>query len=244
MSINHLPRFHVAGPLALGATLVLDAATLRHMQALRLHPGDHVTLFNGDGTEHVAELIDLAKRGAVVQVRSGAVVDREAPVPVVLAQGICAADRMDLLIQKATELGVTRIIPVISARTVVRLSTERQERREAHWQNVAIAACEQCGRNTIPEVASSIRFDAFMAEMPTTDLRLMLDPAGAVRLRDLPPPASVLVAVGPEGGFTGDERMLLADRGFSAVRFGPRVLRTETAPLAVMAAMQAMWGDA
>jgi 16S rRNA (uracil1498-N3)-methyltransferase len=237
------PRFHVEAPVRLNATIVLDAATTRHLQALRLRRGDQIVLFNGDGHESVAELIELAKRGAVVQVRSEAAVDRESPLSITLAQGICTAERMDLVIQKATELGVQRIIPVITSRTVMRLSEERQERRETHWQNVAIAACEQCGRNRIPEVAPSIRFDAFIASLPPTESRIVCSPTGDDRLHSLPAASSVLVFVGPEGGIAKDERELLADREFRFVRFGPRVLRTETAPLAILATLQALWGD-
>jgi 16S rRNA (uracil1498-N3)-methyltransferase len=237
------PRIHVDAPVRLNATIVLDAATTRHLQALRLRRGDQIVLFNGDGHESVAELIEIAKRGAVVQVRGEAAVDRESPLSITLAQGICAAERMDLVIQKATELGVSRIIPVITSRTVMRLSEERQERRETHWQNVAIAACEQSGRNRIPEVAPSIRFDAFIASLPAAELRLACSPSGNDRLRSIPAASSALVFIGPEGGIAKDERELLADREFRFVRFGPRVLRTETAPLAILATMQALWGD-
>ncbi|MSQ19310.1 MAG: 16S rRNA (uracil(1498)-N(3))-methyltransferase [Betaproteobacteria bacterium] len=241
--LSSAPRFHVDAPVRLHATIVLDAATTRHVQALRLRRGDQIVLFNGDGHESVAELIELAKRGAVVQVRSEMAVDRESPLRVILAQGICAAERMDLVIQKATELGVHRIVPVITSRTVMRLSEERQERRETHWQNVAIAACEQSGRNRIPEVSPAVRFDAFIAGIPEADLRIACSPTGDDRLRTLPVASSIVVFIGPEGGIAKDERELLSDRQFRFVRFGPRVLRTETAPLAMLATMQALWGD-
>jgi 16S rRNA (uracil1498-N3)-methyltransferase len=237
------PRFHVASPLRPSATIVLDAPTTRHIHALRLRSADQIILFNGDGHEAVAELIEIAKRGAIVRVQGESAVDRESPLDITLAQGICAAERMDLVIQKATELGVTRIIPVVTSRTIMRLSDERQERRETHWRNVAIAACEQCGRNRIPDVAPSIRFDAFIAGLPAAALRIATSPDGEDRLRSLAPAASILVFIGPEGGIAKDERELLADRDFRFVRFGPRVLRTETAPLAILATIQALWGD-
>ncbi len=236
-------RFHVNAPLRSGATIVLDAPTTRHVQALRLRRGDQVVLFNGDGQECVAELIELAKRGAVVQVRSREAIDRESPLSIILAQGICAAERMDLVIQKATELGVTRVVPVVTSRTIMRLSDERQERRETHWQNVAIAACEQCGRNQIPEIAPSVRFDAFIATLPEAALRIASSPTGEFRLRSLSAASPILIFIGPEGGIARDERALLVDREFRFVRFGPRVLRTETAPLAMIATIQALWGD-
>ncbi len=241
--LSAAPRFHVVAPARVGATIVLDGSTTRHIQALRLRRGDQIVLFNGDGHECVAELIELAKRGAVVQVRSEAAVDRESALAITLAQGICAAERMDLVIQKATELGVTRIIPVVTSRTIMRLSDERQERRETHWQNVAIAACEQCGRNRVPDINPSIRFDAFVAELPEAALRIASSPVGDDRLRSMSPAASVLLFIGPEGGIARDERELLADRDFRFVRFGPRILRTETAPLAMLATIQALWGD-
>jgi 16S rRNA (uracil1498-N3)-methyltransferase len=241
--VSNIPRFYVADRLHQGATQTLDAATSRHVQALRLRRGDRVALFNGDGHEYAAELIDLSRRGAVVLVRAATHADRESPLPVVLAQGVCAADRMDLVIQKATELGVARIIPVVTSRSIVRLSNERQERRETHWQNVAIAACEQCRRNRIPQVDATIKFDAFIASLPDADARIVLAGDGEARLGMLPKPASVLLFVGPEGGLAAEERALLASRAFTEVRFGPRVLRTETAPIAAIATMQAFWGD-
>ncbi len=223
--------------------MVLDASTTRHIQALRLRHGDEIVLFSGDGHECIAEVIELAKRGTVVRVQSESAVDRESALAITLAQGICAAERMDLVIQKATELGVTRIIPVTTSRTIMRLSDERQERRETHWRNVAIAACEQCGRNRVPTVAPSIRFDAFIASLPAAQLRIAASPTGADRLRSIDPADSILMFIGPEGGITQGERELLIDREFRFVRFGPRVMRTETAPLAMLATIQALWGD-
>lgn len=241
------PRLHVANRLYVNATITLDAPSSRHVQALRLRRGDRVTLFNGDGCEYGAELIEIAKRGAIVQVREASEHDSESPLSITLAQGVCAAERMDWVIQKATELGVARITPVITSRSIMRLSSERQERRETHWQNVAIAACEQCHRNRIPEVLVAQRFDQFIATPPAAQLRIALDPHAQARISDLPAPtsedATVLLFVGPEGGVAPDEHALLADRGFRFVRFGPRVLRTETAPLAAIATLQAMWGD-
>lgn len=228
-------------------TVTLDAPTSRHVQALRLRRGDRISLFNGDGIEYGAELIELAKRGAIVQIHDAIERDTESPLDITLAQGVCAAERMDWVIQKSTELGVARIVPVITSRSIVRLSTERQERRETHWQNVAIAACEQCRRNRVPEVLVAQRFDHFIGSLPPADVRIALEPQASTRIGDLAAPSvrtpTVLLFVGPEGGVAQDERALLADRGFMFVRFGPRVLRTETAPLAVIATLQARWGD-
>jgi 16S rRNA (uracil1498-N3)-methyltransferase len=238
-----VPRLHQSEGLAPGAIVRLDEGALRHVAALRLQRGDAVVLFGGDGDEYEAELVELTKRGAAAKVVERRTIDRESPLAITLAQGVCAADRMDLVIQKATELGVQIIQPVITTRTVIRLSGERQDRREQHWQAVAIAACEQCGRNRLPAILPSIKLDEFVATLPAAELRVMLAPAGTARIASLAPARSVLLAVGPEGGLTDDERALLASRDFVGVRLGPRILRTETAPLAAIAALQALWGD-
>ena len=150
---------------------------------------------------------------------------------------------MDATLQKSTELGVSRIVPVASERSIVRLSSDRADRRVAHWRNVVIAACEQCGRNHVPEVAAIIDFDAFLGRAASDGLRLLLAPDADRDLKQLEPPGKVTLLVGPEGGLAPEERQRAERRGFVPVRFGPRVLRTETAPLATIAAMQALWGD-
>jgi len=238
-----VPRLFQAEGLAPGAVISLSEGAFRHVLALRLERGDAVVLFSGDGDEYDCELVDLGKRGAAAKVRERRTVDRESPLDVTLVQGICSADRMDLVIQKATELGVRRIQPVITSRTVIRLSSDRQERREQHWRAVAIAACEQCGRNEVPAIGSSLKLDEYIASAPDAEAKLVLSPLGEQRLGDLPHARSAIIAIGPEGGLTSEERALFASRGFVGVRFGPRILRTETAPLAVIASLQALWGD-
>jgi 16S rRNA (uracil1498-N3)-methyltransferase len=225
----------------------LPERAARHVAALRLQLGDPLTLFSGDGFESAAVLTGIGKRGVTAAVRERRAIDRESPLEVRLAQGVCAGDRMDLVLQKATELGVAAIQPVVTARSVVRLSTERQERRESHWQNVVIAACEQCGRNRVPRVAPSLGFGQFFGELPgapaEAGTRVLLAPDGEATVRSLMPRAPVTVLIGPEGGLAPEERALAVAAGFRPVRFGPRVLRTETAPLAALAAMQALYGD-
>jgi 16S rRNA (uracil1498-N3)-methyltransferase len=237
------PRLYCAEGLALGAIVKLSEAAFRHVAALRLSEGDVVTLFAGDGDEYPAELIELSKRAAVCKIIERRAVDRESPVAITLVQGVCAADRMDLLVQKGTELGVHAIQPVITSRTVIRLSHERQERRHQHWINVALAACEQCGRNRIPTIDPTLKLEDWIATGPTAEAKIILSPQGSTRLTEMPRSASAIVAIGPEGGLTQDEHALLMSRGFTPVRFGPRIMRTETAPLAVIAALQALWGD-
>lgn len=238
------PRLYHDGPLSPGAIIELPDRATRHVQALRLRTDDAVMLFNGDGTEWHGTLSGLGRRGASVALIRQVAVERESPLAVHLVQGICAADRMDLVLQKATELGVADIQPIVTSRTVVRLSAERQERRHQHWQNVVIAACEQCGRNAIPTVQRGIDFTAWLAQPPGEGpLRILLSPEGTMRLRDLAAPRGATVLIGPEGGLAPDERERAIAAGFVPVRFGPRILRTETAPLAALAAMQALWGD-
>ena len=150
---------------------------------------------------------------------------------------------MDSTLRKSTELGVSRIVPIASERSVVRLSSDRADKRVAHWRNVVIAACEQCGRNHVPEVAAIIDFAAFLSRGASDGLRLLLAPDAYRDLKQLEPPSRVTLLVGPEGGLAPEERQRAEGSGFVPVRFGPRVLRTETAPLATIAAMQALWGD-
>jgi len=240
-SITRAPRLYCESVLSPGATVRLSERSARHLAALRLAVGDEVTLFNGDGFESQALLAEVGKRGASATVRHREAVERESPLAIRLAQGVCASDRMDLVLQKATELGAAAIFPVTTTRSIVRLSPERRERRETHWQNVVIAACEQCGRNRIPTVEATRSFPQFMADIPRGDTRILLAPDGEVGFRELAVAAPVCVLIGPEGGLTPAEREIATASGFVSVRFGPRILRTETTPLATLAALQALY---
>jgi 16S rRNA (uracil1498-N3)-methyltransferase len=237
------PRLHCPDGLAPGASIDLPERAARHVAALRLRVGDRVILFAGDGFEWRATLTAIGRRGVQAAIHERSAASRESPLPITLAQGICASDRMDLVLQKATELGVVRMRPIVTTRSIVRLSQERQEKREAHWQNVVIAACEQCGRNTVPEVAPVAAWRDYLAEPADPGLRLLLSPQGDATLRTLDVSGPVTVLIGPEGGLTDEERDLAGLAGFRPVRFGPRIMRTETAPLAAIAALQAMYGD-
>ncbi len=242
-SLARAPRLYCEGVLSPGATVLLSERAARHLAALRLKVGDQVVLFNGDGCESSALLAAIGKRGASATVKRRDATDRESPLTIRLAQGVCASDRMDLVLQKATELGVEAILPVTTTRSIVRLSPERRERRETHWQNVVIAACEQCGRNRIPRVEATTSFPHFIANVTREGIRVLLSPDGTVAFRELSVAAPVCVLIGPEGGLAPDEREMATSAGFVPVRFGPRVLRTETAPLAALAALQALYGD-
>ncbi len=240
-----IPRIHVPAPLAEGAELELPPAAARHvLQVLRLRPGARLRVFDGSGREHEAELV-AAGRGAA-RARLGAPVAPlpESPLAVTLIQGVCRGERMDLVVQKAVELGAVRILPVLTARSVPRLDGARAERRQAHWQAVAAAAAEQCGRAVVPEVAPPRPLAAALADATLPAARYLLDPAAAEGPRALAPPgAAAALLVGPEGGLADGERAAAAAAGFRGLRLGPRVLRTETAGLAALAVLQALHGD-
>jgi 16S rRNA (uracil1498-N3)-methyltransferase len=237
------PRFFVPMVLSPGAEIELPERAARHVAVLRLRLGETVTLFNGDGGEFAAELTRVSKDATRARLVSGRTIERESPLAITLAQCVSSGDRMDVTLQKSTELGVARIVPLASERSIVRLSQDRADRRVAHWRGVVTAACEQCGRNRVPEVAAIMDFDAFLAGTTGDALRLLLAPDAAQDLKILDPARAVTLLVGPEGGLSPGEWRQAEASGFVPVRFGPRVLRTETAPLAVIAAMQTLWGD-
>jgi len=241
-----LPRFFIPAGLApgsVGATVVLPEAAAHHAtRVLRLTVGDALTLFDGTGGEHAATLIRVDKRGASARVDAFLPIERESPLAVTLAQGIAANDAMDYAIRKATELGVTSIQPLVTARSAPLPPGERGDRRLAHWRGVAIAACEQCGLNRVPEVLPPQGVTEWLGAW--TGSGIVFAPAAERSLAVLAqPPAPLALLIGPEGGF--DERELRAGlaRGFHPVRFGPRVLRAETAAVAALAVVQSMWGD-
>lgn len=238
------PRFFVPTRLSAGTEVELPDRAARHCAVLRLRRGDSITLFNGEGGEYAAELTRISRDVAHARVISGRSIERESPLAITLAQCVSSGDRMDVTLQKSTELGVARIVPIASARSVVRLSSERADRRVAHWRNVVIAACEQCGRNRIPEVAGIVELEAFLSSASGGEgLRLLLAPDASRSLKQLKRATVVTLLIGPEGGLAPEEQRYAESSGFVPISFGRRVLRTETAPLAAIAAMQAMWGD-
>jgi 16S rRNA (uracil1498-N3)-methyltransferase len=239
-----VPRFYLDQPLAAGARFSLPPGPARHAaRALRLGVGDPISLFNGEGGEYAARIERIHKDEVAVAVGGFADIERESPLRVMLAQGISGGERMDYTLQKAVELGVAAIQPIAAKRSVVKLAGERVERRVAHWQAVVASACEQCGRNRVPVVAPPLSLADWLGRQPPARL-LFLSPQAAKRLAELPPPAATdCLVAGPEGGFEADELAALDAARAVAVRLGPRVLRTETAALAALAAMQALWGD-
>jgi 16S rRNA (uracil1498-N3)-methyltransferase len=238
-------RHYVDLPLREGASLALPEVALAHLvRVLRLGAGDRVRLFNGDGHDYEAELESVGKREARARVLERIEVDSESPLAITLAQGIARGEKMDLILQKATELGVARIAPVVTERTEVRLDAERADKRGAHWRGVLASACEQSGRARLPQLLPPRALGDFLAGESST-LKLVLDPGAATTLARLQPApdASICLLVGPEGGLS--ERDLAAARavGFTGLRLGPRILRTETAALAALAALNALYGD-
>jgi 16S rRNA (uracil1498-N3)-methyltransferase len=240
------PRVYCPGNISPGAILSLPDQAAHHVtRVLRLGPGHALRVFNGDGTEWEAEILSSRKSAVAVRVSAHHARDVESTLHVVLAQGISSRERMDLTVQKAVELGVAAIQPLETRRSVVRLREERASRRVDHWQNLAIAACEQCGRNVVPVVQPIESLPDWLGALARggEDTRLLLAPDGPQRLRDLPQPHRVTLLAGPEGGLDPEEQELSVACGFRRVRLGPRILRTETAALAAMAAMHALWGD-
>ena len=222
-----MPRFYVPQTFVAGEVLRLPENVCRHIQVLRLQAGEPLVLFDGQGQAAEAELLEIGRKQALVRVDKLLAESRESPLAVTLIQAVSASEKMDFAVQKGTELGVKRIVPAVSMRSNVRLSGERAEKKVRRWQEIAISACEQCGRNEVPPVAP-------IADLPQV---------GGVPLRSLPPAQSTVLLIGPEGGLTAEEEDMARSYGFQAVQLGARVLRTETAALAALAAMQALWGD-
>lgn len=244
-----VPRVHVPSRLVAGACLRLPEATGHHLvRVLRLRSGASIVLFDGSGGEHDAIIAGLGRDGVTVAVGRWRAVAREASLAVHLAQGVSSGERMDYTLQKAVELGIAGIEPVVTERSVVRLDAERAPRRHAHWERVCVSACEQSGRDRVPTVQPPCAVADWFAALPARaalfPLRLLLSPDAADSLRDLAPPSgAILLLAGPEGGLTPQERANARQCGFRPVRLGPRILRTETAALAALAAMHALWGD-
>lgn len=239
-------RLYVDVPLAGVNALTLPEPAARHaVRVLRLAPGQPLVLFNGDGDDYAATLERIEGKAVDVRLHGHRRVNNESPWPLTLAQCLARGDKMDLVVQKATELGVTRIVPLISERSEVRLDATRADKRLRHWQAVAIAACEQCGRARLPHVDTPQTLDAWLAGLDATDaLRLALLPGSTQRIRELSlPTAGAILAVGPEGGLGERDTSALTSAGFAGLSLGPRILRTETAGLAALAAIQACHGE-
>jgi len=236
------PRVFVDQPLAPGELELPAQASAHLVQVLRLRAGDPLVVFDGGGRDYPAELLRAARGAARVRIDAPGPSEAAPPLALHLGLGISKGERMDFALQKAVELGVTQLTPLLTARTVVRLAGERLERRTHHWRGLIIAACEQSGRRRLPVLDPATELDAWLRQPHPQPL--LLDPCGAGPLTAIPTPrGAVTLLVGPEGGLNQGERAAAAAAGFVGVRLGPRILRTETAPLAALAVLQALWGD-
>jgi 16S rRNA (uracil1498-N3)-methyltransferase len=239
-----LTRCFVPPPLAAGDTRLLPEQVAAHVaRVLRARAGQSLTLFDGRGGEYDATILQIDRAGVRVHVDLQRTVERESPLPVTLLQALARGERMDLIVQKATELGIERLVPIAAEHGIVRLDPIQGIRRVEHWQSIAISACEQCGRNRVPHIDPVVTLAKALEALPAEGARLLLDPEGAMTLATVPVAGAATVLIGPEGGWSEAERRLCERTGISACRLGPRVLRTETAPLAVLAALQALHGD-
>jgi 16S rRNA (uracil1498-N3)-methyltransferase len=237
------PRFFVDAPLRAGSVCTLSEDAAHHaIHVLRLREGEDITLFNGRGGEFAARIASIQRLRISVDILQHRAIERESPLRVTLVQGVSAGEKMDSTLRKAVELGVAEVQPVLAARSVARPKGERAEGRRAHWQKVVIAACEQCGRNRIPEVDPLIPLLDYRTSADST--RILLSPHATLKLSEAAKDSNTFIlAAGPEAGFTAEEEAALVSAGFTPASLGPRVLRTETAAVAALATLSALRGD-
>jgi 16S rRNA (uracil1498-N3)-methyltransferase len=240
-----LSRIYQPVPLVLHALIRLDEKASHHVaRVLRAKTGDKLTVFNGSGSECDATIIHIDKKGVDVEMINFVTRNVESPIDIYLAQGIARGEKMDFIVQKAVELGVKKIIPLITERCNVRLDSEREEKRLLHWQSVAISACEQSGRNQIPEIFAPIAFKAWLPKVKADHL-FVLSPhvRGQLPTANLPANTRIVLLIGPEGGLSDEETGVAIKHGFLSLNLGPRILRTETATIAAISIFQFNYGD-
>lgn len=238
-----IPRIYTSQKITPHADITLAAPAANHIASvLRMQPGEHLFLFNGDGGHFEATITHAAKKQVTVHVRDYRLPDNESPLRIHIGQGLSRGERMDYAIQKSTEMGMAEITPLFTTRSEVKLDAERSTKRQQHWQQIAISACEQCGRDVIPVINAPISLSDFATSVKA-DLKLVLHHESPSSLRDLPKPVSVALLIGPEGGLTEEEIALALEHGFEATQLGPRVLRTETAPVVALSVLNTLWGD-
>ncbi|HQX78552.1 MAG TPA: 16S rRNA (uracil(1498)-N(3))-methyltransferase [Steroidobacteraceae bacterium] len=247
-------RVYSADPLAAHSEQELGRAASAHvLRVLRLRAGDALTLFDGRGGEYPARLVRTGRAAAVVEVGAHLPLERESPLAITLLQSLARGEKMDFIVQKGTELGVARIVPVAVGRSVMRVPDGRADRKLEHWRAVAASACEQCGRNRLPQIDAPVDLPSALALATSSEMRVLLSPEAPDTLSSVvrahgtggtgTPCPSIALLIGPEGGLEDGEAVAAARHGFLAARFGPRVLRTETAALAAITALQVMAGD-
>jgi 16S rRNA (uracil1498-N3)-methyltransferase len=238
-----IPRLFVATPLRSGADMALDPEQAHYIsRVLRLRAGAELLLFDGRGGEYRARVARVAARAADVSIGDFTMREAESPLHVCLAQGISRGERMDYTVQKAVELGASEIVPLLTERCGVQLDPSRAQKRVEHWQKVAASACAQCGRNQLPPIAGVHELRQWLIR-PRSGLRLVLDPRASRGLAALPRCAAVTLLIGPEGGLSDAELAAASRAGFQGLHMGPRTLRTETAAMTALAAIQTLWGD-
>ena len=239
-----LTRVYVNATLIPGSVVELPGDSAAHLaKVLRARSGDALVLFAGDGLEFAASVANVRGSRVTAAVGEGREIDRESPLAVTLVQCVPRGDRMDFIVQKATELGVARIVPVLSQRSILRLDESQAASKAAHWRSVAVNACEQCGRNRLPAVDAPRQLIHYLGSSPATGPRLLLEPDFAARGAAHDVGAAVEIAIGPEGGFAAEELEAFRISGFTARRLGPRILRTETAAIAALVWLQSNFGD-
>ncbi len=235
-------------PLGANVTVKLDEGAARHVsQVLRMKAGQELVLFDGRGGEYPAVIKSAARNRLTVTTGAHHAVERESMLHLTLWHGLCRGERMDTVMQKATELGVSALVPIVTERSVVKLSEDRAQKKLSHWHSVVVSACEQSGRNRLPELSAPVNFTDALLDVGSHDYALLLDPESetslAAVLRDASPLCRVLICTGPEGGFSETERQAATNAGMRAVGVGPRVLRTETAPVVALSMAQLLAGD-
>jgi 16S rRNA (uracil1498-N3)-methyltransferase len=240
-------RFYHSENLELKRVIELVAQTHIHAtKVLRLKVGNQFALFNGDGFDYVAKVIEISKHKTSVEIIDKYEFNHESPLKITLAQGLAAGDKMDWIIQKAVELGIHTIQPLLTERSIIKLDRERADKKLEHWKAIAISACEQTGRNTIPDILCPIQLNQWLSEetLKPNNLKLILTPSKAQNINHIDKPTnSILFMVGPEGGFSEKEMTLALNQAFIPVNFGQRILRTETASIVALSILQNLWGD-
>lgn len=238
-----IPRIYTSYSLTVGQSLVLEDAAAHYLgKVLRMQPGRELVLFNGQGGEFQAQIADMGKKQVTLAIGEFSATDRESPLQLELAIGVSRGERMDWVLQKATELGVTRITPLLTERTEVKLGGERQDKKVQHWQHILISACEQCQRNILPLLSEPRDLDEWLAQVDAQH-KFVLHHRDSSGLPDDTTVASVALLIGPEGGLSDHEIERARVKGFTPLTLGPRVLRTETAPIAAISLVQYRWGD-